>query len=583
MPTAVDGGYAVEGLAPGPWTPLAAAEGCVETLGETVELADGEEKSGADVVLPAAREIAGRVVDAAGAPVPGARISAGPLSSWPPQEGAVSAVASYVDQPTARSNADGRFVLAGLGPGTCRVSAGAEECAPWSGNVEAGATDLVVVLAAGLRIEGVAREKAGGKPVAGIKLYGSGKDGTGGEAWTAADGTFTLRGLAEGTYSVNFYSSSEDRWAPLSVWGITAGTKGLVLEMQEGQFVSGRCVDASGGPFDARNLRVGCIGPEGGDVKNLGADGQFLFDHLVPGPCRLSVYSSTSRGVGVYVARTMDVQVGDRNVVFALTRGKSITGRVMTAEGGPPGTRVSLFACPAGSGGVGGVSTENGVLEDGSFCTDPFADGAAQDLIVQTDLSEQYAIQRDVLPGSEGVVLRLERALSITGRVEYPAGLESKGTAVFAFPVAGLRRCYYAEVRPDRTFTFANVPKGGYRLFARSFESNVAPVEDAAVVQGGDTGVVVKAAAGHELRVRIRRSDGSPLAQGDFPALDHSFGGRPETLGLYLEDDVYRMRGLPAGPVTLRIANRLAWSRPGEGILATLELPCQEQTLTVPR
>jgi hypothetical protein len=579
---AADGTFRFEGLDPGPWTPIAAADGCVETMGATVEIGEGESKTGADVVLPAARGIAGRVVNGAGAPVPGALVVAGPLEARPLPEGTVSAVASYADQPLSRSDAEGKFVLRGLGSGTCRVAARAEDFPAWVADVEAGTTDLVVVLTAGLRIEGVVREKTGGKPVEGVKVNCFGLSGSDAEAWTAADGTFTLRGLAEGPYSVDIFERSGQPWAPLTVRGVAAGTKGLVLALQKGLSVSGRCVDASGRTLDAKNLRITILGAEGGRGIDLAADGGFLFERIVPGPCRIMVASSGTSGVGGYLPRSVDCQAGDRDVVVALARGKSITGRVVTEDGSPPGPDISLESCPAGSRGVSACFMYRRVQEDGTFCTDPYEEGAAQDLLVHAP-GGFCATVRDVAPGSEGVVLRLERTVSISGRVAFPEGVPTEGTGVVAMPAAGVRLFYAVDAGKDGSFAFEALPRGSYRLYARSQYSNLAAVEWETPLTGGETGVVVRTVVGHVLRVRIRHADGSPLADSEFPVIDHEFGGLPESLGMYREGDAFVVRGLQAGPVTVRLISRPALGKPGVGVIAVLDVPCPEQTLTAPR
>jgi hypothetical protein len=159
---------------------------------------------GVRVVVASAPTLSGRVVDPEGCPVARAAVSA-----W------------RISPPIARettSAADGSFELVGLSEGDLRLVVVPPGVWPPDGAVcvlerqllraelvtSAGGPDVVVSLARGLAIEGVARS-ADGRPLRGAIVIAaattkSRSDPCGG--LVAADGSFTITGLAPGTYKL---------------------------------------------------------------------------------------------------------------------------------------------------------------------------------------------------------------------------------------------------------------------------------------------------------------------------------------------------------------------------------------------
>jgi hypothetical protein len=96
--------------------------------------------------------IEGVVEDPAGAPLPGASVTAQSRRSR--------------DEAAARTGADGRFRLDGLAPGRWRLVAERPGSAPAATVAQAGATDVRIRLVAGGRIEGRVRDRRTALPVA---------------------------------------------------------------------------------------------------------------------------------------------------------------------------------------------------------------------------------------------------------------------------------------------------------------------------------------------------------------------------------------------------------------------------------
>lgn len=147
-----DGAYEFEDLAPGTYVVRAGgamislfmgnAMGVGRTCSPPIALAADEDRRGVDVVLGDACELAGRVVDEAGAPRSGVSIHLYDAAGTP-----LDAMGS------ARTNAAGRFVCEGIAPGTYTVLARSGTSASrMSGPVAvraAGADEVELVLAGG--------------------------------------------------------------------------------------------------------------------------------------------------------------------------------------------------------------------------------------------------------------------------------------------------------------------------------------------------------------------------------------------------------------------------------------------------
>ncbi|HWN44317.1 MAG TPA: carboxypeptidase regulatory-like domain-containing protein [Thermoanaerobaculia bacterium] len=224
--------------------------------------------------------LAGRVVDEAGAPVPGARIDLHWQAFLPEEPD------RPVGQPilrNTRADGEGRFELRGLPTGTARVSVAAPSFVPLEG-VEVDlprAGELRLVLERGALLQGRVTTAAG-EPVPGVRV---GVSGAG--ASTNDDGLYWLEGAELGRQEVIFLHPSHGRVAKR--FEIQPGINVLDLTFEPGVEVAGRVVDGTGKPvpgakveltpeyrFDPRQYR---------DVT--GEDGRFRLSTVVAGRYRL--------------------------------------------------------------------------------------------------------------------------------------------------------------------------------------------------------------------------------------------------------------------------------------------------------
>jgi hypothetical protein len=205
---------------------------------------------------------------------------------------------------SAQADADGKFKLTAIPPGSYRVIASAEGYAPrYLASVDLQKDTLercVAYLCAPAGVTGTVKDHEG-RPLAGVKVSATsvlGLDGQGyspagkTEATTDAKGQFTLGGLPRGQAEFRVYGTSFYQLAPR---GLQPVPSEVALRMTPTGAVRGKVVTAEGNPFDARrlsphgNLTV-TIEPTGfagvgswGGAMNVKPDGTFVFETVPPG------------------------------------------------------------------------------------------------------------------------------------------------------------------------------------------------------------------------------------------------------------------------------------------------------------
>jgi protocatechuate 3,4-dioxygenase beta subunit len=265
--------------------------------------------------------LAGRVVDEAGAPVPGARIDLHWQAFLPEEPD------RPVGQPilkNTRADGEGRFELRGLPIGTARVSASAPAFVPLEG-VEVDlprAGELRLVLERGALLQGRVTTSAG-EPVPAVRV---GVSGAG--AATNDDGLYWLEGAELGKQEVIFLHPSHGRVA--KPFEIQPGVNVLDLTFEPGVEVAGRVIDGAGKPvpgakvelapeyrFDPRQYR---------DVT--GEDGRFRLSTVVAGKYRLKAgangFTDTERPGTLTVT---DEPVS--NLEITLDKGAMLSGNIL--------------------------------------------------------------------------------------------------------------------------------------------------------------------------------------------------------------------------------------------------------------
>jgi len=195
-------------------------------------------------------------------------------------------------------------------------------------------------------------------------------------ATTAPDGTYSLRGLPDGSYSVQFRGCGDGSWvgewyddqpsAPTPVVVTNRGdVTGIDAELAPGGQVAGRVTSEGGQP-----LADVCVGSGGLAHASTGTDGTYVLRGVPAGANVISFTFCGSEGAGYLQeyyddqaafddATSVDVVVGETTtgIDAALAPGGAIAGRVLDGQG-LPAVDACVHAVTGGSGRLAGVSPQ---------------------------------------------------------------------------------------------------------------------------------------------------------------------------------------------------------------------------------
>ncbi len=256
---AADGRFVAVGLRPAQhyWLYVRAAGFGTRVYALARALGSGERLDVGDVVLRAAGGVEGRVVDDAGAGMPGLSVSIagtnGDRLAWL-EGGARLEPVTQFERRSGRTDEAGRFRFGGLAGGTYEISVrppGRGAAIATNVDVEDGARrdDVVLTIAVGRSLSGtLVRDPAAGTEP--LYLTATPQHRGGGDDYSAkvgADGSFRFDGLADGVYTITLLSPPKD-WVLAPQLGVAAGATNLRLVLERAAFVSGRVVDLAGKP-----------------------------------------------------------------------------------------------------------------------------------------------------------------------------------------------------------------------------------------------------------------------------------------------------------------------------------------------
>lgn len=367
-------------------------------------------------------------------------------------------------------------------------------------------------------ISGTVTGLATGKPVAEVCVDATSADGAYGEGYlggtvTAADGTYTVTGLAADSYDVHFspcgaasrryfqeYYDGSSYQASATPVSVSAGenTTGIDATLKRGTTISGTVTAAATGR-PAEGVCVTAFVPGGGAgarEATTSFEGTYTIEGLPPGTYNVK-FSSCERSAG-YVAQFYDgasslasataVKVTHEEEVeginATLAKSASISGTVTDATTGKPvaGVCVTAFSSDGGIGGGTAVTAANGTYliasglagEGYTVQFDPACGEQRSPYVMQWSGgagSQSAAEVVSVASGSEatGVNASLARSGSIAGTViDAVTGQPLQGVCVTARANEGGYSSGMAVTDAEGDYTIASGLAGG--RYAVEFE-----------------------------------------------------------------------------------------------------------------
>lgn len=329
-PVDAEGRYEVADLEPGPVQVQATLRGGPSARG-ALEIRPGRNRL--DLTLSEGSEVSGRIVDAQGAPVPGASLSLRPA----PREGQMV----FMGENQAVSSADGSFVLQGVSDGEYALTGSRRGFAP---------ATLPGIQVAGAPVAGLELRLGPGAVIRGgllgldpavlsqveVTAYWDG--GTFRQGVVEPSGSYRIEDVAPGTWHLMARVSSSDVVGAQVEVG--PGEQEVVrdLEFPAGFTLTGRVLLDRKPLPRAQVLVVGRgEGASIGGNRETAHDGTFRAERLAAGTYTLQVMLST----GVAHVETLEIG-GDRDLTIEIATG-AVEGRLLSPEGLPvAGAFVSL-------------------------------------------------------------------------------------------------------------------------------------------------------------------------------------------------------------------------------------------------
>lgn len=520
-----DGTFEVTSLTFGEYSILSFSGNTADVI--RTSLSENYTERSEELYLKPCLPLGGRVVDAAGKPVPGAivlphtYVPMGPIDT----ESVTSAVRVTTDD-------EGKFRFGLLWYGGWRIQArAAGHAASLSQEVEAGNQNVVITMLDAASVSGHVKFANTSVPAEGVEVrlrsLENAADSFSGK--TVSDGSFAIGDMAPGAYRVETdggVGGIQD--GPREIVVEAGKTQSLELVLGGGGTISGRVYDVATGE-GIPDYRMYLYASDGGSFSRevqTDALGGYFYTGLPEGTYNYSMDSdrgyfsqdaNTSRPVTLKGGQEIEVN-------FPLKKGVPVSGVVVDAAGAPvakASVRLSMPMSPWGGSDYGHASSK----ADGSFVV--WAREAGQSGTLTAELERLGATPKKLplIPaeGLKGVRIALDLVGDATVEARMSVkGMEQKLAAQLIeanlFPQEGDGvSTETIPVRPNGEIRFKDVTPGAYKISVSNRNYGVVLCEsDTFSVPPGKvvSGIELKCAARGDLSItgRVLDAAGVPIA-----------------------------------------------------------------------
>jgi protocatechuate 3,4-dioxygenase beta subunit len=419
-----DGTFEIKGLEPGEYEMTGSMKGFANSEAVKTRCVAGQPTEGIEILLPVGVAVAGRVVEAStGAAVADAVVWAAPSGgnafAGLAMGGAASGDAQApADAVSARTDAQGRFVLDGLSPGSATVEVRAVDHAPTSSaGVAVPSTDVLLTIGVGGAVEGRVTAEDG-SPVAGEQIMVGRGMGGGQQAKSDSKGDYRVEHLPPGKYQLKLVDTK-------NMMSMFMPGKESV-DVKDGETVRHdfKKKGGVGRQFGGAALRDGkpianamvflTGGASGFRITSTDENGRYSFDGLDPGEYTVVLQPNPMSGgnarktVSVGSGGKLDdvpLELSSAKVegdVIDVATGKGVPGaQIMLTE---PGTKLS-----SSSDFMGGVRGR-GITDDGGHFV--IADMQNATYTLRVSAGDYVSTTLDgVVAGANDVKVRLSRGV----------------------------------------------------------------------------------------------------------------------------------------------------------------------------
>ncbi len=439
-------------LEPGPVELSARAEG-YKTGTWRGEVPERGAAGPAEIRLERGATLEGRVLDADGNPVGGARVSTS--AGAPDFMGGLG----WMGRSGSRSDGDGRYRLSGLETGVHEVRATTEDDTAETSvrfEVQPGANRLDLILRAGVEVSGHVRDDAG-LPIAGAEMELFSMPGGVLHTLSAADGSFRFTHVPDGSHRL---TARKRGLAPAHQELEVAGQPlpGLDIRLAAGGTITGRLLGLS--PGDLEGIRIDALGETEGRTGVVHQDGTYRVRELAPGEWTVGATLASGRSARGEVR----LEPGMTEAILDLDLGGHLNlSGVLRIDGAPvPGAMLYLSAAQRVEG-AGGQST---TASDGSFRMTRLEPGTYTLSVHQ--MHTRTSMDRTVeLAADQEVALEIATG-TVQGQVLSPDGAPVALARLFLIGTHGEWSVHSSAHTDGRGRFELRLPAGEYKVMASS-------------------------------------------------------------------------------------------------------------------